>query len=298
MELEKLSRQLNLMTILTQNRTYTIEEICPMVNMSKRTIYRYIDAFRQAGFIVEKEGTRYRLDRHSPFFRKICDQIYFTDDEALTINHLLYSVVDHSPQIRHLREKLSRLYDNHVLASHEVDERVGHNLQHIYRAIREHRVCILRDYNSPSSDRTSDRVVEPFQFLHENTEVRCWELASQTNKTFKISRIGRVDVLDLLWSDTAKHEMIRTDLFHFSGPEQHPVSILLGRLATSLLLEEFPAAQDYITPQDDGRNLLQTDVCSYIGVGRFVLGLYDDIEVVGDEGFKQFLQHRIQQMQV
>ena len=38
---------------------------------------------------------------------------------------------------------------------------------------------------------------------------------------------------------------------------------------------------------------LQLDVCSYIGVGRFVLGLFDDIEVKGDEGFKEYLKKKL-----
>ena len=34
-------------------------------------------------------------------------------------------------------------------------------------------------------------------------------------------------------------------------------------------------------------------VCSYAGIGRFVMGLYEDIEVLGDEGFKDYLNQKI-----
>ena len=296
MDLEKLTRQLNLMTILTQNKTYTIDDICPMVGMSRRTVYRYLEAFRQAGFIVVKEGTRYRLDKQSPFFRKVTECVHFTDDEAQTINQLLYSVTDRSPQIRHLREKLAHLYDAQVLSSHKVDERVAENMKQLFKAVREGRVCILRGYNSANSKKTSDRVVEPFQFLSENTEIRCWEPSTQTNKTFKLSRMASVDVLDLTWSDRRKHEAVYTDLFHFSGPQRTAVRILLGRLATSVLLEEYPEAEQQLIRQRDGRMLLQTDVCSFAGIERFVLGLSDDIEVLSNKEFRDYLRERIEKM--
>lgn len=67
MELEKFDRQLRLMVLLTQNRLLTIDDISRELGMSKRSIYRYVEAFRQMGFVVIKEGTRYRLDHTSPF---------------------------------------------------------------------------------------------------------------------------------------------------------------------------------------------------------------------------------------
>ena len=74
MELEKFARQLRLMVLLTQNRMLTIEEVCSRVGMSRRSVYRYMDAFKEMGFIVRKEGTRYRLDHSSPFFGELVTQ--------------------------------------------------------------------------------------------------------------------------------------------------------------------------------------------------------------------------------
>ena len=51
-----------------------------------------------------------------------------------------------------------------------------------------------------------------------------------------------------------------------------------------------------ITP--DGRRHLRMDVCNYAGIGRFVLGLFNDIEVVGDAGFKDYLRCNIEKMKV
>jgi hypothetical protein len=35
------------------------------------------------------------------------------------------------------------------------------------------------------------------------------------------------------------------------------------------------------------------DVCAYRGIGRFVLGLYDDIEVLGSPDFIDYLKEKI-----
>lgn len=296
MELEKFDRQLRLMALLTQNRRMTVEEISKELQMSRRSIYRYIDTFRQMGFIVLKEGSRYRIDHASPFFQEITERIHFSEEEAMTINQVLNSVIDNSPQVRHLREKLASLYDYGVLARHGVDDGIARNLGLLFKAIQTERVAVLHNYVSPSSGKVSDRIVEPYLFLAENSEVRCYELTTNMNKTFKIGRIEMVELLGVRWLHKEKHQPFFTDLFHFSGETRYPVKLLLGQLATSLLLEEFPAAESQLTLANDGRHLLTTEVCSFKGVGRFVLGLYDDIEIVDSPEFSDWIRARLEDL--
>ena len=297
MELEKLGRQLQLMLLLTQNTAYSVEEIGKALGMSRRTIYRYLDVFKNLGFVVKKSGTRYRLDYTSPFFKRLSSGVSFTEEEAMTISQILNSVYDNSPQIRALRKKLMRIYEPEMLAKHGVSEQYATNISTLFDCIREERVCILRGYDSPSSGKKTDRIVEPYLFLNENSEVRCYEIATQMNKTFKIGRMQSVQPLDLLWANKAEHKPFYTDLFHFSGEERHMVTLLLGRLATSLLLEEFPASENHLVAEKDGRHRLQTEVCSYKGIGRFVMGLADDIEVVDSPEFSAYLHERIASLQ-
>ena len=64
-----------------------------------------------------------------------------------------------------------------------------------------------------------------------------------------------------------------------------------------VLKEEYPAARTLVRPDGDRHWLLQLNVCSYAGVGRFVLGLFEDIEVLGDDGFLKYLDNRIRNLQ-
>lgn len=293
MELGKFERQLRLMVLLTQNRTYSIEQLCEKLDMSRRTVYRYIELFRDLGFEVVKQGGNvYRLDKSSPFFREISSMVHFTDDEAITLRYVLDTLADTNIQARTLRRKMERLYDFGIVNETEADRRLADNLQALYDAIRERRQVVLRGYSSSNSRQSGDRVVEPYLFLSNNNEVRCYEPASRMNKTFKVTRIGRVELLDLLWSHEEEHRPVYTDLFRFSGEERHPVTLRLGRLAVNLLREEYPVSGEQLRPDGPEHWQLQTEVCSFTGVGRFILGVFEDVEVVAPEELRCYLREK------
>ena len=293
MRLDKFDRQLRLMILLTQNREYTLDEICDRLEISRRNLYYYIEGFKENGFIVEKKGQVYRLDKDSPFFKNITELVHFTEDEAVILRQVLSSASNTSVQIRNLKNKLDKLYDFDILSNVDVNKQTAKNIGAIYDAIKEHSQVKICNYSSPHSDTTSDRIVEPFLFLNGNEDVRCYELKSGMNKSFKVSRMGDVQLLDLLWSNESKHKQVYTDLFQFSGEERFPVKLRLGRLSYNILKEEYPKSEKYISQESDEYWIFSTDVCSYKGVGRFVLGLFEDIKVLESPEFREYLKEKI-----
>ena len=129
--------------------------------------------------------------------------------------------------------------------------------------------------------------------MNNNNDIRCHELKSGTNKTFKLSRMGSVELLEQQWENEEKHKPVHTDIFNFSGEERTIVEMKLGQLSHNILLEEYPEALPSTALTEYGKWLFRTEVCSYLGIGRFVLGLYDDIDVIGDEGFIAYLKTKI-----
>ena len=293
MELGIFERQLRLMVLLTQNREYTLDELCGKLDMSRRTLYRYLELFKDMGFEVVKQGTIYRLDKSSSFFKDITRLVHFTEDEAITLRYVLDTLQESNLQARLLRRKLERLYDFGVLSAPQTDHRQADNLQMLYEAVKQHRQVVLKNYSSVNSNREDDRAVEPYMFLNNNSEIRCFEVKTGQNKIFKISRIGKVVLLDLLWSHEEKHTRIYTDLFHFSGEKRFPVILRLGRLASNLLKEEYPYSAGLLEPDGSNHWILKIQVCSYLGVGRFVLGLFEDIEIINSPEFSLFLRERV-----
>lgn len=287
-----LDKELSLILLMTENRDYNVQQLCERLGISRRSLYYYIGFLRDYGFIVEKRGTCYSLDKNSPFFTKITKKAHFTEDEAITIRRLLDRANAGNMHIQHLKRKLDNLYDLDILDDIKLREQAAQNVSALYDAIKSHRMVILRNYSSPHSNTVTNRVVEPFMFLDDNREVRCYEIPSATNKTFKISRIESVLPLADEWEHERLHRRVYTDVFMFSGERVMPVELRLGRLAYNLLLEEYPQAEPFVTPDGPDCWMLRLDVCSYLGIGRFVLGLFENIEVIGSEEFREYLRNK------
>ena len=290
---DKLERELDLLLLLTENRHYDVETLCQRLSISRRMFYYYLESFRDWGFIVEKSGRCYSIDRESPYLKRLFETINFTEEEALTMLSILNKVGEENALAQRIRYKLNRFYDFHILDNPALRERVAHCVSVLYDAIKRERVVKIMGYASPHSDTVSDRVVEPFLLLNDNNDVRCHELSSGENKTFKLSRMRDVIMLDLSWSHEARHKQVFTDIFMFSGEERFPVAVRLDRLAYQVFVEEYPRATHAVTPEDSAHYVLRTEVVSYRGIGRFVLGLYDHVEVLGDEGFQAYVRETL-----
>ena len=286
------------MLLMTENRDYTVQQMCERLGISRRTLYYYIDFFRDSGFTVEKRGTCYSLDKNSQFFTRLFKKVHFTEDEAITMRRLLDRASDNSLHVQHLKNKLTRLYDLDILENVTLREQDADNVSTLYDAIKMKKTVILRNYSSPHSNTTANRVVEPFMFMDNNNEIRCYEIASGQNKTFKISRIESVMILadDQLYE--ARHKKVFTDIFMFSGETRLPVTLRLGRLARNIMLEEYPQSAAFITPDDASHWIVSLEVCSYLGISRFVLGLFESVEILGSEEFREYIRMKIDNMKV
>ena len=74
-----------------------------------------------------------------------------------------------------------------------------------------------------------------------------------------------------------------------NGEERHRIRLSLGLLSHNLLIEEYPLAEQYLSQIDNERWLLDTEVASYAGVARFVVGLMDDIHIIDTPELEQYL---------
>ena len=59
-------------------------------------------------------------------------------------------------------------------------------------------------------------------------------------------------------------------------------------------MEEYSQGAKYIQPLNSKEWLLDIEVCDFRGLGRFVLGLYSDIEIVENNEFKAFINDILQ----
>ncbi len=296
MELHKFERQLRLMMMLTQNRNYTLEELGKRLDMSSRNVYRYVEAFRMAGFVVRKTGKYYSLDKSSPYFKDITSLVHFTEEEAYILKRAIESVDGNTSLKQNLKQKLYKVYDYNILSEIVVRSGIADNVHFLYEAIKEKKQVLFHQYKSSNSHVVKDRIVEPFAFTANNNDIWCYEPVSGKNKLFKVSRITSVEVLQTDWVAEASHQEGFIDVFHNSSDRRLSVKLRLGMTAANLLVEEFPLAEKHLRKENDSSWIFEADVCRYEGIGRFVLGLFEDIEVVDSPGFDEYLKEKMKKI--
>lgn len=259
-----LTATLDLILKLADGQPHTARELADETGTTTRNVYYTLHDLEDYGFLISHDKRHYVLDRHSPFLSAIAMAVDTTDDQA------------HS-----LSERLAIVSHRRVLA----------------QAMRRKLTVSLHGYASPHSDTVSDREVEPFMFLGGGRDIRAFEPASGMNKTFSLSRVMRVELLDRPWQHEERHREVFTDLFLFSGEERHHVKLCLDLLAHNLMVEEYPRSAMAMTQLDGSHWIFEGDVASYKGIGRFILGLYPNITVLADDGLRQYLQAQIRRME-
>ena len=289
MDQPKLERLLRVMKMLTANNSLTVDEIAEQLSISPRSVYRYIDTFREAGFVIKKKNNCIKLDKSSPYFKDISDLLHFSPEEAYILKEAIESIDENNVLKQNLKKKLYTVYNYNILAETIVNGKNGRNVERLVDAIESRRPVILRNYSSAHGNDIRDRCVEAFAFTTNYVQVWCYCPDENCNKLFKVSRIGSVDIQPGYWKHTRKHKTGKIDIFRMNSSETFHVTLKLGLRAMNLLVEEFPLAAPQLRKQPGNQWLLDTDVCSPEGVGRFVMGLPEDIEIINSPELKEYI---------
>lgn len=293
MDQPKLERLLRLMKMLTANTTYSVDQLAERLEMSRRTIYRYIDTFREAGFVIKKTGDCIRLDKESPHFKDISQLVHFTEEEAHILKSAIENIDDTNLLKQNLKKKLYSVYDNKNLADTVVRGKNAPNIHRLIDAIENHHQVTLCGYRSGHGGEMRDRHVEPFGFTTNYVEVWCYDLDSNSCKLFKTARIQNVEKGDN-WQYEKNHKKGFIDIFRMHGEKKINIKLELGMLSYNLLCEEYPLAERDISPAGHQKWMLETQVAGMAGVGRFVIGLLDDIRIIDSPELELYVKQYLQ----
>lgn len=283
--------------MLTANNSLTVDEIADKLAISSRSVYRYIDTFRDAGFVIKKTNNCPKLDKSSPYFKDISELIHFTEEEAFILRSAIESIDENNLLKQNLKKKLYTVYDYNILAETIVSGKNGRNVGQLVQAIENKKRVVLKNYSSAHGNDIRDREVEAYAFTTNYVQVWCYCPEENKNKLFKISRIGSVEILPEVWQYEANHQSGYIDVFRMNSNETKPVKLKLGLRAANLLAEEFPLASKYINKLSDNEWIFESEVCSYDGVGRFVMGLLDDIEIIETPELQKHISYHLKNIQ-
>ena len=119
MDQTKITKLLRLMKLLTGNVSRTIDQLAKEMGITPRTIYRYIDTIREAGFVVNKlYGNVYAMGKVARGLSDFNRLIYFTEEEAYMTAKLIEGIDNNNVLKRDLQRKLACVYDSTSIANY------------------------------------------------------------------------------------------------------------------------------------------------------------------------------------
>ena len=291
MDQTKISKLLRLMKLLTGNVSRTIDHLAKEMGITSRTVYRYIDTIRDAGFVVNKlYGNVYAMGKMNRGLSDFNKLIYFTEEEAYIAARLIEGIDNNNVLKRDLQRKLASVYDSTSIANYIDNPANAANVEALADAIKHKKQVILKQYESAHSDEAKDRLVEPIEFTANMIDIWAYDIDKDENRVFKVARIHEVEVTDTDWAFKAKHKALKPDVFRMTGKLNEKITLQLDTRAKSLLLEEYPMAEKDLK-RVDGKWVLATTIHSLEGAGRFVIGLAADVKILEGEILKMYIQN-------
>ena len=280
-----------MLTLLMQsNRKYSIAQLAERLEVDRRTIYRYINTFNRAGFVVLTNHHHVRLAQNTQVYQQLSDLLYFNQEEALTLYNAIDAIETDTRQKIELKQKLASIYGTHTVREKIIRLEKNKVTRLLMEAIEQRRRVVLHNYSSPSSNTLTDRLVEPFSLSDDSKHVWAFEISTATNKIFKLSRIESVEIQPQVWLYGMRHRKGTTDAFRIISPDGTtlPARLRMNLRARNLMLEEYPLTEPCISKLPGDLWLYDGRVSSYLGIGRFVMGLADCIVIETPE-----LQHYV-----
>ena len=293
MEHASIYRIFRMLEMLGSNVDYTTPELTERLDVCERSTYRYIETLKLAGCtIIKKDKNIHKLVKIPSEGIKLEELVLISSEEAFLIHRMLRSIAGECPLVYNLELKLAAIFDAICITEIVGNKSASENIKELKKAINNHERVVLMNYESGHTMQISNREVEPYAFSTNYADVYAYEIATGKNKIFKVCRIGWVKPTCHRWEHEDKHEVIAPDCFRMNGKESIPVTLKLSLMAKNLLIEEYPLSARDLT-YEDGYWWLRTNVKSMAGVGRFYLGLSDQIEILDSPELVSYIREHV-----
>jgi predicted DNA-binding transcriptional regulator YafY len=294
---QKILRVFQLISLL-KGGGRTLEQLARQINASERTVYRYFRLLEELGFIIDQDfHGKYFIHREegeNPEDR-------FTLEEVSILRQIIQTAASGHPLKGSLLKKLALHSEAKDLPEQFLKLRVARMFRALSEARENKKQVILKNYHSANSQDITDRLVEPFQFGEGFQSVLALDTKDKQCKYFKLERIGEVVVLDKPFKYEKLHQGSKADIFGITGRKETWVTLQLSLRAYVLMREEFPLSLPYLEKQEDesGRKyIFHGPVLNFKGVARFVMGLADEIKIIGPPDFKAYIKEKLKASQL
>jgi proteasome accessory factor C len=292
----KILRVFKLISLLKKAPAKSTRNIALMIDLTERTVYRYLDLINEIGFEVHK-------DKNNKYAIKHDDEganEYFTIEEAQLIKELLLSSAKNSVLKEGIIKKLFVKSEMDMEVNHMINANNGKIVAQINEAIKQQKQVVLQKYFSANSNNISNRTIEPIQFTNNYQMLCAYEIASQQNKFFSVERMTAVITSDKSFEYTSFHHFEKPDAFGFANIDNKKIKVdlMLNLRAYVILKEEYPMVIPFIKSDHKNKTYrLVLEVNDPKPITRFVLGLLDEINILGSEEFLAHLKNFVSQLE-
>ena len=290
-ELRAASHTIFVMSLLKDNMHKTVDVIAERVGMSARSVYRFIDAFKEMGMKISRRyGAVYTLEDETVDLRKFNMGDLLEKPEAGII---LQRPCQDLMTARDTYEAIEKMAAGHHLDDAPYLRQVVANVT-LLQIAAQHGRKVTVTYDSNTWKKRKTLTIEPYTFYFYYNYVWCYDCERQRNVPLRVSRMGQVKILDEKWTYGHGHRKQMVDAFGCWGHFTKHVKLRMTMQARNLMTEAHPISmitmkEDTAYP-DGERWIVELEVCEYSGLARYIMGMLDEIEILEGEGLKEYIR--------
>jgi len=297
---QSVEKAFKMLSLLSRKYGTTRNEIEQECNLTRSNFYRYKNTLSNSGFTIESQEGYLKINlKETSNAIPVTSTLHFSKSEILLINKLLLQLQEastHPILIERLARKL-----NLCASLPEVNYTISNahhilNFNRLRQSITECRCVELENYHSSNSNQVTTRLVEPFKLEKDFEYIWAYDINHKKNKTFKISRIGRINILSKTWKYQKYHESEPLDILGISSYPPITISLKLTLKAKNLLIERYPLAENVLQKESSNSFILTDTFHGFRHIGRFVLSLPTEVEVIIPDSFKSYLYEQLKKV--
>ncbi len=291
-------RLLRMILFLSGSYPKTREECMDFLQINKSAFYEYRKELIAIGFKMQQKDGRFWIEPNNDSGKLLSNLLHFTEEEAYVLSKTIDSIEGHSISAHKLKQKLVAFLNREKVVEAYLKKEKSVLVLSLNKGITAKKQILLVDYSSGNSQTVRNRRVEPFEFKEDFSLVWAFDTELKKNRQFKICRIGDVIETPFNWEFERLHRSMPVDVFRNTGILDKEVEFTMNLRARNLLAEEYPLAERYIAQKSENTFLFKVPVAKHEGPARFVLGIANDISLVGDSGFLEFVKDKILKLHI
>lgn len=295
----KINRMIEIITILLNKKTVTAASLAERFGVSQRTIYRDIDHLSASGIpVYTSKGINGGISIMENY---TVNRTIFSDADKDLILFALNSLkATHHPEVESVLEKLGALFENRDFDWISVDfspwgydPAVGDKFSDIKTAVLQNRVLMI-DYINAKNVKSNRKIMPlSLDFKHKAWYLRAWCCDRSDFRTFRISRIKRIDILDEKFDRReCLAEAARGEISSREDSWSSTIHLVLQfeKEALYRLFDDYDDSD--IQDNGDGTYTLEVDFPEDEWVYSYILSFGTYVKVIEPEHIKTIIQQK------